>query len=65
MGTKCKQQFALFMEIVNNILESILKYRFLFQTGFLLWDKRKSFSFIEDKAYYRHIFAFSVIRNMV
>ena len=53
------------MERVNNILESILKYRFLFQTGFLLWDKRKSFSFIEDKAYYRHIFAFSVIGNMV
>ena len=54
----------LFMGIVNNFLESILKC-FYFKLNFFFETSTKALVLFEDKAYYRHKFVFSVVRNTV
>ena len=64
MGTKYEHHFVLFMKIVN-ILESMLKFFFSFKQNFFFGISAKVLVLFEDKAYYRHIFAFLEIINMM
>ena len=54
------------MEIVNDILESIRKcFFFFFKLNLFFGTSAKVLVLFEDERYYKHILAFSVVRNMV